>query len=72
MGQPGTIVPLIGARNLKQLEDNLGVLDVSLTEDQISRLNEVSEMDLGFPHNFLSNERIRDVVSGGTYDQLDR
>lgn len=68
--QPGIVVPLIGARNLSQLQDNLGSLDVTLNPEQLQRLDEVSRVDLGFPHNFLDQEHIRDFVYGGTYDSI--
>ncbi|MEJ2481935.1 MAG: aldo/keto reductase [Gemmatimonadota bacterium] len=68
--QEGVVVPLVGARNLSQLRDNLGALDVELDSDQLGRLEEVSRVDLGFPHNFLSDPNIRDIVSGGTWEQL--
>jgi aryl-alcohol dehydrogenase-like predicted oxidoreductase len=69
--QPGVIIPLIGARNLRQLKDNLAALEVELDEDQMARLNEASRVDLGFPHNFLSEERVHELVYGGTYEDID-
>ncbi|UCH84485.1 MAG: aldo/keto reductase [Candidatus Latescibacterota bacterium] len=68
--QPGVIVPLIGARNLAQLEDNLGALNVTLADDHLAQLDEASKVDLGFPHNFLSSDAIRDIVFGGTYGSI--
>ncbi|HSH01179.1 MAG TPA: aldo/keto reductase [Anaerolineae bacterium] len=65
------IIPLIGARKLSQLTDNLGALNVTLTPDHLGRLNTVSQIDLGFPHQFLTDEPILDIVYGGTYHQLD-
>jgi aryl-alcohol dehydrogenase-like predicted oxidoreductase len=69
--QPGVIVPLIGARNLTQLEDNLGALNIHLNDAQLAKLDEVSRIDLGFPHNFLAEDYIRDLVYGGTFDRID-
>jgi aryl-alcohol dehydrogenase-like predicted oxidoreductase len=71
MQQPLTVVPLIGARTVKQLEDNLGVLKVTLSDEQMVRLNEVSRIERGFPHDFLESERVRDLLFGGTYDKID-
>ncbi|MDH3197249.1 MAG: aldo/keto reductase [Candidatus Krumholzibacteria bacterium] len=68
--QPGVIVPLLGARNLEQLRDNLGALSVTLSDAQMERLETASRIDLGFPSNFLGTPAIRDVVSGGTYDRV--
>ena len=47
------MIPTIGARTLAQLEDNLAVLDWELDADQLKRLDEVSQIELGFPHDFL-------------------
>jgi aryl-alcohol dehydrogenase-like predicted oxidoreductase len=69
--QPGVMVPLIGANNMKQLEDNLGALDVDLNDAQIATLNEASDIDLGFPHNFLAEDNIKEFVYGGTFDRID-
>jgi aryl-alcohol dehydrogenase-like predicted oxidoreductase len=69
--QPGVIIPLIGARNLDQLNDDLGALRIALDDADLARLNEASRIDLGFPHNFLSEDRIRDFVYSGTYERID-
>lgn len=51
--QRGVIVPLVGARNSKQLADNLGALDVTLDDDQLARLDDVSAIEPGFPHDMI-------------------
>ena len=66
------VIPIVGARSAEQLRDSLGAVEVSLTGDQLERLDSVSRVDLGFPHDFLSKPFIRDIVYGGTYDQIDR
>jgi aryl-alcohol dehydrogenase-like predicted oxidoreductase len=48
----GVIVPILGARRREQLEDNLGALEVELTAEELARLEEVSRIQLGFPHDF--------------------
>jgi len=50
---PTVTAPIVGARNLAQLEDNLGALDVQLDPGQQTRLAEVSAIELGFPHEAL-------------------
>ncbi len=50
----GVIVPLVGARTRDQLEENLGCLEFSLDPEQKARLDEVSRIELGFPHDFLA------------------
>jgi len=69
--QPGVIVPILGARTAQQLKDNLGCLDFALNENQIAKLHNASEIALGFPHDFVKQEPIRDIVYAGTYDRLD-
>ena len=69
--QPGVIIPLIGARTLAQIQDNLGCLDFTLAPEQLARLDEVSKIELGFPHDFLASDGCRDLVFGGTYDLTD-
>jgi aryl-alcohol dehydrogenase-like predicted oxidoreductase len=64
------IIPIIGARIESQIEDNLGCLEFELTSEQMQRLNEVSKIELGFPHDFLNSEMIKDIIYGGTYSLI--
>lgn len=57
--------PVIGARTLAQLEENLGALNVSFTEDQLAVLDEVSRIEPGYPHDFLARPMTRSVMFGG-------
>jgi aryl-alcohol dehydrogenase-like predicted oxidoreductase len=50
---PANIIPLVGARTVEQWQENLGCLDVDLNEDQMKRLDEVSAIAPGFPHDML-------------------
>ena len=65
------MIPIIGARNVGQLRQNLACLDHKLTGEYIKRLNKVSHIELGFPHDFLEKEYIQNLVYGGTYDKID-
>jgi len=69
--QRGVIIPILGATKAGQLRNNLAALDFTLEPETLRRLDEVSAIDLGFPHEFLTSEGVRDVVSGGTYDLID-
>lgn len=55
---------IIGARKVDQLKDNLGALDLELTEDETKRLDDLSAPDPIFPHSFLAN--VRNGIQGGT------
>ena len=70
--QPGAVIPIIGARKFDQLVDNLACLDLVLSAEQMARLDEVSRIDLGFPHDFLSDPMIVERLHGGTLPQIDR
>jgi aryl-alcohol dehydrogenase-like predicted oxidoreductase len=69
--QPGLIIPILGARTLDQLTDNMGALGVTLSAAQLERLNAISKPDLGFPNEWFASENIRDIISGGTYKLID-
>lgn len=69
--QAGVIVPLLGARTLSQLEDNLQALEITLSEEHLARLDEATRVDLGFPHEFLGREYIRNLTHAGTWEQID-
>jgi aryl-alcohol dehydrogenase-like predicted oxidoreductase len=58
--------PLIGARTLSQLEDNLGALEVELPDDARARLEQASTVALGFPHEVLSRPSTMATVFGDT------
>ncbi|WP_435642375.1 aldo/keto reductase [Streptomyces sp. H49] len=62
---PGVTAPVIGARTPAQLEDNLGALDVDLTDSQLARLDEAGAVGLGYPHDMLAGAHIREVTTGG-------
>jgi aryl-alcohol dehydrogenase-like predicted oxidoreductase len=63
--QPGVTAPIIGARTPAQLQENLGALEVDLTPAQLARLDQVSAVDLGFPHAMLASDHIRTQTRGG-------
>src|SRR6266536_1472180 len=50
---PAVTAPIVGARSLAQLEDNLGGLDIQPDPGQQARLDEASAIELGFPHTAL-------------------
>lgn len=62
------IVPILGARNVAQLRDNLEILEWQLTDDQLRRLDDVSQIELGFPHGFLEGNQ---SIFGNTYELIE-
>lgn len=51
--QPGITSPIIGARMLEQLEDNLGATGWKLTAEQVEDLSEASALEDVYPYRFI-------------------
>ncbi len=51
--RPGITAPIIGVRTMAHLEDNLGAADWTLSEAQVTRLNQASHIPLPYPYNWL-------------------
>ena len=45
--RPVPVIPIIGARKLSQLQDNLASFDLTLSADQLTTLDEASRIELG-------------------------
>jgi aryl-alcohol dehydrogenase-like predicted oxidoreductase len=69
MLNPAVVSPLIGARTLAQLDDNLGALDLSFAEDQVARLDQASAIELGFPHSLLGGNAMDMMFGHVTVEQ---
>ncbi len=69
--RPQPVIPIIGARKLAQVKDNLACTDVKLTPAQIDRLEAVSKIELGFPLDMFTKEMVRSLSSGGMRDKID-
>ncbi len=50
--QPGVTAPIIGARNIEQLDSNLGAAGWALGEDDLNKLNAASDRPLPYPYDF--------------------
>jgi aryl-alcohol dehydrogenase-like predicted oxidoreductase len=64
------IIPIIGARKVSQLQDNLASLDLKLSVEQLKSLDRASQIDLGFPQSIYEREMVRGVRYGGVWDRL--
>jgi aryl-alcohol dehydrogenase-like predicted oxidoreductase len=62
--KPGVTAPIVGARTVEQLRENLGALEVDLTPSQMERLDGVSAIEPGFPHALLASDHIRVQTRG--------
>ena len=68
-GNHGTI-PIVGARTAVQLEESLGAVDVVFTPEQLHRLDVISRVDLGFPHDFLARPSMTRTLRGDLGEKL--
>ena len=59
MQQPLSVIPIVGATKLEQLEKNLKTIDVTIPEEDMKHLDEVSAIDMGFPMKFFAEEAVQ-------------
>ena len=64
------VIPIVGARTEQQLIDNLACLNVVLSVEQLAKLDAVSAIVLGFPHDFLAGENIQNMLFAGTQSMI--
>jgi aryl-alcohol dehydrogenase (NADP+) len=64
----GTVVPILGARRMAHLEDNLMAVDVTLSPEQLRRLDEVSAPTLNYPADVNGTTRSMLQFAGTTVD----
>ncbi len=62
--QPGVDSTIIGARRLAQLEDNIKALDITLTKEELERLDALTKPAFGFPQNM--QPMFSAIHNGGT------
>jgi aryl-alcohol dehydrogenase-like predicted oxidoreductase len=55
--QRGVTAPIIGARRLDQLEDNLGATGWELGEEQVARLSQASAIEEVYPYRFIREKK---------------
>ena len=47
------VFPIIGGRKVEHLHENIEALDITLTAEQIKRIEDAKPLDPGFPHSML-------------------
>lgn len=68
--QSPAMIPIIGATKESQIKDSLACLDIQIPDEFSKELDAVSKIDKGFPHEFLSDPRIRNIIFGGTWEKM--
>jgi aryl-alcohol dehydrogenase-like predicted oxidoreductase len=64
------VIPIIGARKLSQLQDNLASFDLQLSAEQLKSLDVASQIELGFPERLYEKEMVRAIRYAGVWDRL--
>jgi aryl-alcohol dehydrogenase-like predicted oxidoreductase len=67
--KPG-VVPLLGARTHAQLLENLACLNFQLEPEQVVKLDALSAIELGYPHDFI--QRTQAIAHGGFSALIDK
>jgi len=68
--RPVPVIPIIGARKISQLEDNIASFDLALSTKQLETLDEASRIELGFPYSMYEKELVRNFQYGGMGDRI--
>jgi aryl-alcohol dehydrogenase-like predicted oxidoreductase len=63
--------PIFGARNHRQLLENLTALDFELSADQLTTLNKLAAIDGNFPNDFLKLPRIEEILYGNHKNRIE-
>ncbi len=64
------VIPIIGARKVSQLQDNLACLDLVLSAEPLKTPDGASQIELGFPQSIYDRETVRGIRYGGVWDRL--
>ena len=62
--RPAPVIPIIGARNLRQLEQNLACADLTLDAETLAGLDALSPPPPTFPESLLAMPPLRTMVHG--------
>jgi aryl-alcohol dehydrogenase-like predicted oxidoreductase len=69
--QAENIIPILGARRLSQIVDNLGAIEFTLDGEHIQRLSDIHPQHPIYPHTFWNDFVRRDLIFGDHLDSLD-
>lgn len=65
-------IPIVGATKVEQLQENLKVTDLVLSDAYLKALDEVSAVPLGFPGDFFKEDAVKVNSFGGFYDRVEK
>jgi aryl-alcohol dehydrogenase-like predicted oxidoreductase len=65
------VIPIFGARTPEQVKENVACLGLALPDEHLLRLEDVSQVALGYPHDFMVARPVRHHLHGGMFDAID-
>jgi aryl-alcohol dehydrogenase-like predicted oxidoreductase len=68
--RPVRVIPIIGARKVSQLQDNLASLELDLSAEQAKSLDEAGSIEAGFPYYLYNAQMTRALAYGGMRDRI--
>jgi len=72
MSKGFSCIPIVGATKVDQLKENLKTVDVTLSQEHIQKLDDVSKIELGFPGDFFAEDAVKMNSFGGFYDRVEK
>ena len=70
--QPLSVIPIVGATKLSQLEENLELTKVKLSQENMERLDKISEIEPGFPASFYKEKAVQENNFGGFFERVEK
>jgi aryl-alcohol dehydrogenase-like predicted oxidoreductase len=64
-------IPIVGARKPEQILDVMKAADLKLPAEAVRELDTLTAVELGFPHDFLASEHLKDMVRGEIRKKID-
>lgn len=64
------VIPIIGASKATQLSTSLDSINFVIPEKYLRELDEVSKIELGFPHDFLRGDNVQELMFGGLQGKI--
>jgi aryl-alcohol dehydrogenase-like predicted oxidoreductase len=64
-------IPIVGARRPAQIVDVMGAADLELPAEALRQLDELTAVELGFPHDFLGSDHMKDMSKGEVRQKID-
>jgi aryl-alcohol dehydrogenase-like predicted oxidoreductase len=65
------LIPILGARTAKQLEENLAAPRVTLSPEMVRKLDDSTGFQPGFPRTFLADDEVVGLIFGETRELIE-